>query len=278
MIGGESRGAFGEPRLLYMIEVPDSVLHIFNRDIPVYGICFFAGIFIAYLMGIPLFKKRNLEPFDLTCSGVFTMIGAALGAKVLFIIISWKEIVALKLSLLEIISGGFVFYGGLVGGVLGLVLYLKIYRLPFQQILDIYAVILPLGHAIGRFGCFCSGCCYGIPYDGVFNCVYTNPLSTDTPVGVGLFPVQLLEYLMLLVLFVVQLLIYVIWNGKPKLSLKIYLISYSLLRFFLEFLRGDLIRGSFLSVTTSQWISLVILLAVSLYILVDRKSISDHLS
>ena len=134
-------------------------------------------------------------------------------------------------------------------------------------------------HAFGRVGCFFAGCCYGIPFSHGF--VMHDSLN---PVGDGVarFPVQLLEALLLLILFLVL-------NGirKKRLSLlkeegaateqkrkpnrregsllPLYLLSYAVIRFGDEFLRGDTYRGIWLFFSTSQWISVFILAGIAIY-------------
>ena len=198
------------------------------------------------------------------------MTGAIIGAKLLFILVSMDEIIRLKLSVLAVIKGGFVFYGGLVGGLLGLLVYTRQYKMKLTPFLDIYATVLPLGHAIGRVGCFFGGCCYGIRYNGIFRVVYEQTAG-QTPSGVGLLPIQLIEAIALLSLFFLQLFLFKRkkFAGRQAWS---YIVSYSIIRFFLEFFRGDKIRGSVLWLSTSQWISLIMLCAVPLYLYYRKKT------
>lgn len=181
----------------------------------------------------------------------------------------------------NLISGGFVFYGGLLGGIAGYFAGVKIARCKSTDFLNTFAFAIPYVHAFGRIGCFCAGCCYGIPYDGPLALHYSHPIS-DVVCGPGIFPVQLVEALLLFT-FSFWVLV-VIWRalrqaqgphyakylGKLSPSLFIiYILYYSLIRFFLEFLRGDKERGlislgskSFLS--TSQAISLILFTAATI--------------
>ena len=90
--------------------------NFFGREIPIYGVCFFFGIIVASFVGMFLSKKRNFDFFDLASSGAYTLIGALLGAKLLFIAVSLKTIIENNIPFEAIIKGGFVFYGGLLGG------------------------------------------------------------------------------------------------------------------------------------------------------------------
>ncbi len=240
-------------------------LNLFGNELPLYGILFFSGIILSVFIGTLLIKKTKLEFFDFAGCAVYTMIGAFLGAKLLFVAVSIKEIIRLKLTLTEIVKGGFVFYGGLIGGTFGTIIYAKQFKINAYEFLDLFATVLPLGHAFGRIGCFYSGCCYGIAYDGIFSHVYHTSANLSTPLGVPLLPVQLIESAFLFILFFV-LLITFIKTKRKGLPAFIYMLSYSVARFILEFYRGDLIRGIFLGLSTSQWISLVLFVTSFLFL------------
>lgn len=184
------------------------------------------------------------------------------GAKLLFLITLPQELSQLYLTDTSFwTGGGFVFYGGLIGGLVFLLIY-KAFKLPLhaQNFWPIVPAIT-FGHAIGRIGCFLAGCCYGKPTEwwwGVFlHEAYRHPT-------------QILESLGLLLLGFYLL--------KAKLSIKRkasdYLIWYGLVRFGVEILRGDAVRGEWGLLTPSQWISLAFILAGFTIRLSDFRSLS----
>ncbi|MGN1096206.1 MAG: prolipoprotein diacylglyceryl transferase [Eubacteriales bacterium] len=243
--------------------------NIFGREVPIYGVCFFAGIIVAAIVGIILAKKRNFELFDLAASGAYAIIGALLGAKLMFIAVSLRMIIENNIPFEAIIKGGFVFYGGLLGGAAGLLIYIKQFHMGYD-VFEIYSVVLPLGHAFGRVGCFFAGCCYGIPYDGVFSHVYHESAGM-TPLEVPLLPVQLIESAGLLLLFIVQLVIFLRnKSGKKGVSCAVYLIVYPIMRFILEFFRGDRERGLYFGLSTSQWVSIMIFSVTTAFIIFKK--------
>ncbi|MBR6795301.1 MAG: prolipoprotein diacylglyceryl transferase, partial [Clostridia bacterium] len=205
--------------------------------------------------------------FDIVGSAVYAMIGAFLGSKLLFIIVSYEQIIEYQISLVGVIKGGFVFYGGLLGGTLGLFIYAKQFKIDFFRYSDIYATVLPVGHAIGRVGCFFAGCCYGIPHDGFLSYTYTFSVGM-TPLGVPLLAIQLIEALLLFLLFLVLLSLILLQKRRVGFCTAVYVITYAVLRFILEFFRGDKGRGVFV-LSTSQWISLLLAVLV-LVILLQR--------
>lgn len=105
-----------------------------------------------------------------------------------------------------LLRGGFVFYGGVFGGLLSLVLVCRYFRYDRDSMFMVITPALPLAHAFGRVGCTVAGCCYGIETDGIISIVYHN--SRYAPVGVRLFPVQLVEAAGDIVIFII--LVYII--------------------------------------------------------------------
>lgn len=255
---------------------------VFGRDIPYYGLLFVLGFFAAALTALPRGKKYNIKVLDIVLAACFAAAGGLVGAKLLSILTSIEYIIEYQLSFIEVMQNGFVFYGGLIGGVLGLFAYVKIYKLDFLGMFDIFAVSVPLGHAMGRVGCFFSGCCYGIAYDGPLAYTYTEAIDPNTPIGVPLLPVQLIESACLLCLYIALEVIFAT-TKKCGLCLLVYAAAYSVIRFTLEFFRGDVVRGFLFGLSTSQWISIGIFLCAAalcaaLIIKSRRKRSGDEMS
>ena len=212
-------------------------VNIFGKEVPLYGICFFIGIFFAAVVGFLLIKKRNIDAFDFLCVAVYIMIGAIVGAKLLFLLVSIDTIIEYNLSLVEVIKGGFVFYGGLLGGILALFIYGKQFKTKMGDYVDICATVLPLGHAFGGVGCHFGGCCYGMPYDGIGHIIYhpDNVSSPLTPVNTPLLPIQLIETFCLLCLFVIMLVVFLKFKKKTWLCTMVYILAKPLFVLFWNF-------------------------------------------
>ncbi len=250
-----------------------------GRDIPVYGFLIMIGGICSVCLALLLIKKVNLEFFDFMCCVAFIIIGAFVGAKLLSIFTSFKTIMEYFIfvrpplfeGIMTVLQSGFVFYGGLIGGLVALILYCVVCKVDLKPYISVAAAVLPLGHAFGRVGCFFAGCCYGIPYDGWLSYTYThadNP--TEGFLGVPRFPVQLLEACCLLILF--GILLYIFFKKPNSYATTVgYIIGYGILRFCLEFLRGDKERGGFLGVSTSQWISILLVIALIVAIIIYNK-------
>ncbi len=232
----------------------------------VYGLMGVTGFMLGFvfLVFACRLKKVSFEDaiYIYVWAGVFTIIGA----KLLYLVLDVEYIIYafeiggdyLRNYLRSVISGGLVFYGGLAGGLFGVWLSAKFFKKDFRTMLTLVIPTLPLAHAFGRIGCHLVGCCYGKAVIHGPAKVYTDSLFA--PNNIKLFPVQLTESICDFVIFAS---LSVIYFGTPKEKLKdsiipeIYLISYSVVRFILEFLRGDIARGHFLMFSTSQWISIV---------------------
>ena len=260
---------------------------LFGKEIPMYAVCMYLGMAVAVAVACLLAKKRDdIDSFDIVTSAVYTMVGAMIGAKVLFIAISWRDIIdvihqmnyGVLDSVMFVLKGGFVFYGGFIGGFIGLLIYMRQFKCKMLDYMTIYATVLPLGHAFGRVGCFCGGCCYGMKYDGVFAVDFPIYPTLEASPTVSRLPIQLFEAAGLLLIFALLMFLYYRVPKKPSLPLWSYLVAYPILRFVLEFWRGDKERGGFLFFSTSQWISLGILAvaSVAFYLTQVRKNPKDN--
>jgi len=267
-----------ESRLVRLFIYPSismSYINLFNKQIPTYGILCMLGVLVAAIIGILLSKRQKFEIFDFLLIVVITLLCAFVGAKILAIVVSWEMVVTIfkNYSFVKamelVIRNGFVFYGGLIGGAIGLLVTLKIKKVNIYDYASIFVICLTIGHALGRVGCFLGGCCYGIEYDGLLSFKYTNAMDSMTPIGVGLLPIQLIEAAFLLLSFSCLLFVYLKYNNK-KFVVIAYLFFYPLLRFVIEFFRGDKERGLMFGLSTSQWISIVIILLVTTFLIISE--------
>ena len=245
-------------------------INILGKTFPVYGLLCILGIILCVIIGLILAKKKNIDHFDFALTILITLCGAWIGAKLLFVAVSWDSIIyifksnTLLTAINILLKGGYVFYGGLIGGTIALFITLKILKKNVFDYFNIYVTLVPLGHAFGRIGCFASGCCYGMEYDGIFSYTYTKAMDVNTPLGVPVLPIQLIEAFCLILLFIFLIIVFFKYT-KTHLTTIIYCISYPTLRFVLECFRGDKERGVFL-LSTSQWISLGIIISVIIYL------------
>ena len=222
-----------------------------------YGLMIAIGVLIAYSVGEYRAKKQGLSADELFWITVSCLVGGIFGAKLLFILVEIKAIIADPSILLDI-THGFVVYGGIIGGIGVGYLYCKIRKLEFLKYFDLVMPSIAIAQGFGRVGCMFAGCCYGRQTDGWFHVVYHS--SDFAPNGVALIPTQMIMAVLNFAhFFILAFLIKKLVKHDGQIA-GFYLVFYSIGRFFLEYLRNDP-RGNVNILSTSQFISLFILLA-----------------
>ena len=251
---------------------------IFGRQLSSYSIMAGFGFFIMWLAAWLVTRKRKeIDQNHVPHVALAAMLGLFIGAHILYGVVNSGMLVkAAKdhfsllhsfgnyLILFGTVFGGMVFYGGLFGALIGAFWYMKVLKLPKYPYFDVMAFCVPLFHGFARIGCFLGGCCYGI--ECPFGFTFHNALVPSAN-GVSRFPVQLLESGVEFVLFALIMILYI----RKKLSGKlmyVYLLSYAVIRFLDEFLRGDKIRGFVGPLSTSQFISVLMFVTVTVILIV----------
>ncbi len=208
-----------------------------------YGVLVATGVLLGLWYARQQAPRAGLDPDRVWNLGIYIVLGALVVAKVWMVAIDFgyysehpREIFGL--STLQ--SGG-TFYGGVLGAILVAVLYTHFVKMSILPLLDTYAAALPLGHAIGRLGCFAAGCCYGKPTGLPWGITFSNEAAArlvGTPLGVPLHPTQLYEAAVEFLNF-----LFLIWLGRrQRFTGQIagaYLFLYGIERGSIEFLRGD---------------------------------------
>lgn len=286
------------------------LFRIGDFTIGTYGLLIVLGMLAGLWLAARMARPRSLPPeffFDLT---FVLLVSGFVGARLAFIIIEWETFIANPLALL-LSRQGFVFLGGFALALPVGIWFTRRRGLPLVEVMDVMAPSLALGHAIGRIGCFLAGCCYGksceIGPDGphgvlehlavqyplvtepdgrisrMFNFAYQDQLEhgliePGAQAPLPIVPVQLFEFGGLLLICGALLLL---WRrrGFSGQIFAAYMALYALLRFNLEFLRGDTARGMWFGATlsTSQLLSIGVLAgAVALYLWRRRLGIIDY--
>ena len=230
-------------------------IRIAGNNLSTYALMALVGALIAGGFAEHQAVKRGAHPFYMIEVLLYGAVGVFLGGHLLYGLVHIKE---LKDGFLQAF-GGQVFYGGLLGALAVGAIVIKRKGYPKALYYDVSATASPLFHGFARIGCFLVGCCYGVESEHGFT--YTQALIHSAN-GVNRFPVQLLEAGLNFVLF--GILYALLRKGRCAGSLLyIYLSCYAVIRFGLEFLRGDYaLRGMWLGLSTSQWISAAIIAAV----------------
>lgn len=148
--------------------------------------------------------------------------------------------------------GSISFLTALIGGFGAFLLLMKFFFKPnkgeMKKIANTVITGVVLAHAIGRIGCFCAGCCFGIPTESMIGVIFPYGHAHDLYPGEAVYPTQLFEAAFLFVLFFILV---KVKSFKHK-EVEAYLIGYGLWRILIEFIRGDE-RGVLLPLITTQY-------------------------
>ena len=254
---------------------------LFGKTIGLYPLLSLAGLLLAGFIASRAAKKRGLDDNAMLMMLLSICGGLLVGSHLLYAITNARFIAELFRSRFQVITsfarfidvisfifGGSVFYGGLIGGMLAAALYARKAKVDFGAYSDAIAPSVPLFHVFGRIGCFFGGCCYGVECS--FGFTFTRSPS-EIANGVSRFPIQLAEAAFNLVIFIV--LAYLQKNNRLKSRIfLLYLIIYPVGRFILEFWRGDEIRGFVFGLSTSQFISILLVIFASVMLLVRARA------
>ncbi len=229
-------------------------------SLPSYGLCALAGTIVALIVLYVLRKKSPLSEDDTLDALIWAILVGMVGAKLLYFITdppsmpqSWQE-------LWDLLSAGLVFYGGLIGGLLGVLLVCLKKRKNFFSFTDLILPCFCFAHAAGRIGCLMAGCCFGIEAEG-FLCFTLN--------GVSRLGTQVMEAMFLTLLGIFLVLLYNSRKLRRGTVSGLYMVLYAVWRFTIEFFRDDF-RGNVGALSTSQFISLFIFVGGVVLLVLSR--------
>ena len=226
-----------------------------GRTIPTYGIMAAAGLICGLLFVFLYSRKLKLDAEAAAYIYTFGFLGCGVGAKLLYIAVTFRQIIAdIKAlgwfpALMAHLQGGLVFYGGLLGAIAAAFITARYLKCDITRYYPALVPGIAIMAGFGRIGCFFAGCCYG--RDGI--------------------PVQLyeaaFEFVMVFVLVILS-------RAKPSVAprlLSLYCALYATFRFCLEFYRADEGRGIYGPFSTSQWISIAIIIVTAVNEVLNKR-------
>lgn len=243
--------------------------YIFGRPVYWYGVMVATGFMLGVVNWHLVLRKEGRRPEFAADMGFWLMISGVIGARIAYIIANFRYFIQEPLLIFRVDQGGLIFYGGFIGATVAVVVLSRIRKEPLLAFADFTVTSLPLGHAVGRIGCFLNGCCFG--------------KACDLPWAVNMqeafrHPVQLYEAALNFILYLVLLKTY-FSKGRDGVVLSLYLMGYAVVRFMTEFFRGDeRLRLFFLSY--AQWLSVLLFVigAVTILLLPDKRIRQNRIS
>lgn len=215
-----------------------------------YGVMMAAAFLAALVNWIRLGRKVGHNSTFCSDMLFWIMLSGIGGARIAYIVSNPSDYINDPLEIIRLDKGGLIYYGGLIGSGIALLLFAKKHSLKLKAFLDFVITAVPLSHALGRIGCFLNGCCYGKHVESWISIPYppnSHPFAVQVENGdilktaahsLPLVPVQLFE-----AGFNILLYIGLVWlflrKKRDGSVIAAYLLIYPVGRFFLEFMRGD---------------------------------------
>jgi phosphatidylglycerol:prolipoprotein diacylglycerol transferase len=205
----------------------------------VYGIFAGAGAMVAVLWLRGRHERLGVSENQFWAAMWAMLLGGVIGAKALFVALGWEHYARGELRLWADFDVGFVFFGGLLGAALAGWALARAWGVSFARGADYFAVAVPLGHAVGRLGCFFAGCCHGRP---------PHPVQLYEAAGLALIALSCRSA------------VADVEAGRLRSgsAFRRYAILYGLLRVLLDPLRGDGRPERFLGVSHQQGLALAL--------------------
>jgi phosphatidylglycerol:prolipoprotein diacylglycerol transferase len=219
-----------------------------------YGFLIAAAFLLGLWLALRQAEREGLAKDKITDIGFYALFAGIVGSRVFFIGTEWGHFADHPLDMIKIWEGGLVFYGGVIFAIPVAVWYARRQGLLLWQTADIWAPSIAVGHAIGRLGCLCAGCCYGLPTDLPWGITFSHP-ETLAIRGIPLHPTQLYESAAEFLNFAILVMIRRRKSFHGQLFW-VYVMNYAVIRALVELFRGDFERGFILpGISVSQGIS-----------------------
>jgi len=257
------------------------------EGIPVfgYGLMMFIGIVSATVFAIHNARKLGVEKDTILDMLMWLVIPGIIGGRVFYIvqkhiehgILKGKSLPEVLFAFVNLPDGGLVFYGAIMGGLLGFLMFCRRRNLNILKMGDIILPSVFVGLGFGRIGCFLFGCCFGgtsllpwavqfpknsVPYLAQIGSGYIN---SDAATSLPLHPTQIYSSLTAFMIATV-LMLYLRHRPYNGSVVAVGWVIYPIARFVIEILRNDELGQFGTGLTISQNISLVLFVTGLIFI------------
>ncbi len=228
---------------------------------PSYGVLLAIAFTLAYFESLRLSVKTKDGPRHVENLFLIVIISSVVGARMFHVLFEDLDyFLKNPAEIFYIWNGGYTLYGAVLLGIFCGWIYTRINKINFFEFADIGAAPIAMGIGIGRLGCFLAGCCWGDKCNLPWAVTFTDPTGFAGVRNIPLHPTQVYEALLCFALYG-----YLTWRFKHRSyygqAFLHFLLGYSLIRFGVEYFRGDDYRGFVFGglLSYSQFISLVII-------------------
>jgi phosphatidylglycerol:prolipoprotein diacylglycerol transferase len=210
-----------------------------------YGLLIYLGMLLTVYCAIKLAKSRGLDKETIINLALICFLSGIVGARLYYVFLNLSHFLVYPSEIGAVWNGGLSIHGGIVGGALAGMFYLRRKKLPVLKYLDIMAASTPVAQAIGRWGNFFNSEAFGLPVQDNFPLkLFIPPESRPNAYHANNYfhPTFLYESVWNLLLFYVLY----FWVSKnttryPGMTTCLYLAGYSLGRLLIEPIRVDAI-------------------------------------
>ncbi len=224
-----------------------------------YGFMIALGVLASFLFAKNRVKKFGIDTDKLSTLYIWAILAGFIGGRLFYFLEDIHKYIEEPSLMLRLSGGGFVFYGSVIFVIPTLIWWLRRHKVPVRPFLDVIAFVGPIIQALGRVGCFLAGCCHGKVCHNALGVTFTHPESMAVPLNTPLYPTQLFDIAINIVILIVLYLVSKKQRFAGQLML-IYLMLYAVGRSINELFRGDEERGFLFNghVSHSQFIAVVI--------------------
>ena len=247
---------------------PPSDIYIGNIQIHLYSVFFALGLLLGYLLARSFALDRGIKEKDFDGTFLLVLFFGLIGARLFFVFGNWEIFRGDFGEILRFWNGGLAFYGGVIGGFVGISVGYVLYKFRILEMLDSLSIGLPIGQAIGRLGNFFNQEAYGEPTDLPW-AIYIEP-ERRLPEFQNFnyyHPTFLYESVVLLVIFLILLRVSKHYK-IPGVIFAVYAILSGLARFFIENVRVDALVLNGLKISQ---IAAIVLMSTGIILFIHRR-------
>jgi phosphatidylglycerol---prolipoprotein diacylglyceryl transferase len=258
--------------VLIKIGIDPVLVTIGGLKIHWYGIMIAIGLYVAIQVALREATRRGISRDQLMNVALVAAVLGIVGGRLYYVVQNNPSFyVHHPAEIIAVWQGGMAFFGAMAGGALAVAISSWRWHIPFWNLLDVGAIGMTIGQAIGRIGNIINGDIVGYKTNG-WGFEYTNP-NTFGPLNIPVQPASLYELLISLALFVL------LWNLRTRVHpagmlAMIYIVLYSVSQFFIFFLRDNIvILGGLKQAQVTSLVVIALALPVIAYLLrTDRRA------